>query len=76
MFLIFQKKLQPALAAINEAIAANENIPDELYLAPRNLGIKADIMARLGNAKASNELYEKSADLLDSLLSKAPTPTI
>ena len=69
------RELQPALAAINEAIAANENIPDELYFVPRNLGIKAEIMARLGNTKASNELYEKSADLLDALLSKVPTPT-
>jgi len=64
---IHQKELQPALAAIN--------IPDELYFVPRNLGIKAEIMARLGNTKASNELYEKSADLLDALLSKVPTPT-
>jgi CHAT domain-containing protein len=72
---IHQGKLQPALAAINEAIAANENIPDELYFVPRNLGIKAEIMARLGDTKASNELYEKSADLLDALLSKVPTPT-
>ena len=72
---INQGKLQPALAAINEAIQANENIPDELYFVPRNLGIKAEIMARLGDTKASNELYEKSADLLDALLSKVPTPT-
>jgi CHAT domain-containing protein len=33
-------------------------------------------MARLGNTKASNELYEKSADLFDALLSKVPTPTV
>ncbi|MGA9134909.1 MAG: hypothetical protein WB384_23140, partial [Candidatus Sulfotelmatobacter sp.] len=72
---INQGKLQPALSAINEAIQANENIPDELYFVPRNLGIKAEIMARLGDTKASNELYEKSADLLDALLSKVPTPT-
>ena len=72
---INQGKLQPALAAINEAIQANENIPDELYFVPRNLGIKAEIMARLGDTKASNELYEKSADLLDALLGKVPTPT-
>jgi len=73
---IHQGELQPALAAINEAIAANKNIPDELYFVPRNLGIKAEIMARLGDTKASNELYEKSADLLDALLSKVPTPTV
>lgn len=68
--------LQPALNAINEAIEANKKIPDELYFVPRNLGIKAEILARLGNTKASNQLYEKSADLLDALLSKVPTPTV
>jgi CHAT domain-containing protein len=73
---IHQGELQPALAAINEAIAANENIPEELYFVPRNLGIKAEIIARLGDTKASNELYEKSADLFDALLSKVPTPTV
>ena len=45
-------------------------------LCRRNLGIKAEIMARLGNTKASDELYEKSADLFDALLSKVPTPTV
>lgn len=73
---LHQGALQSALAAINEAIAANENIPDELYFAPKNLAIKAEIMARLGNLKSSNGLYEKSADLLDALLSKAPTPAV
>jgi tetratricopeptide (TPR) repeat protein len=68
--------LQLALNAINEAIEANKRIPDELYFAPKNLGIKAEILARLGNTKASNQLYEKSADLLDALLSKVPTPTV
>jgi CHAT domain-containing protein len=73
---LHQGALQPALSAINEAIEANTNIPDELYFVPRNLGIKAEIMARLGNTKASNALYEKSADMLDALLSKVPTPTV
>lgn len=68
--------LQPALASINPAIEANERIPDELYFVPRDLAIKAEIMARLGNIKSSNQLYEKSADLLDALLSKVPTPTV
>ena len=68
--------LQPALDAINEAIEANKKIPDELYFVPRNLGIKAEILARLGDTKASDELYEKSADLFDALLSKVPTPTV
>jgi hypothetical protein len=43
---------------------------------PRDLAVKAEIMARLGNIKLSNQLYEKSADLLDALLSKVPTPTV
>ena len=68
--------LQPALDAINEAIEANQKIPDELYFVPRNLGIKAEILARMGDAKAANDLYEKSADLFDALLSKVPTPTV
>ncbi len=73
---IHRGALEPALSAINEAIDANKNIPDELYFVPRNLGIKAEILSRLGDVKASNELYEKSADLLDALLSKVPTPMV
>jgi CHAT domain-containing protein len=73
---LHQDTLPPALTAIDEAIEANKNIPDELYFVPRNLATKAQIMARLGNTKASNDLYEKSADLLDALLSKVPTPTV
>jgi CHAT domain-containing protein len=73
---LHQEALQPALAAIDEAIEANQHIPDELYFVPRDLAIKAEIMARLGNVKSSNQLYEKSADMLDALLSKVPTPTV
>jgi CHAT domain-containing protein len=73
---LHQGSLQSALNAIDDAIAANRNIPDELYFAPRNLGIKAEILVRLGNVKSSSELYEKSADLLDALLSKVPTPMV
>jgi len=73
---LHQGTLQAALLAVNEAIEANKNIPDELYFVPRDLGIKAEIMARLGNTKASNDLYQKSTDLLDALLTKVPTPTI
>jgi CHAT domain-containing protein len=73
---LHQGDLQSALTAINEAIDANRNIPDEMYFVPKNLAIKAEIMERLGNVKASNDLYEKSADLLDALLSKVPTPMV
>jgi CHAT domain-containing protein len=73
---LHQGDLQPALSAIDEAIAANKQIPDELYQVPKNLAIKAQILARLGNVQSSNQLYEKSVDLLDALLIKAPTPTV
>jgi CHAT domain-containing protein len=71
-----QGELRPALAAVEEAIEANRQIPDELYFEPRNLAIKAEILAKLGDSKASDELYEKSTDLIDALLSKVPTPTV
>lgn len=71
-----QGELHPALAAVEEAIEANKQIPDELYFEPRNLATKAEILAKLGDAKASDELYEKSTDLIDALLSKVPTPTV
>jgi len=73
---LHQGALQSALTTIDEAIDANRKIPDELYHVPRNLGIKAEILARMGDAKASNSLFEKSADMLDALLSKVPTPTV
>lgn len=73
---LHQGMLNPALSAIDEAIDANKEIPDEMYFVPRNLAIKAEILARLGKIKASNDLYERSADLLDALLSTVPTPVI
>jgi tetratricopeptide (TPR) repeat protein len=76
MAYLHQGALQPALTAINDAVAANEQIPDELYFVPTNLAIKAQIMARLGDKKAANILYEKSTDMLDALLSRTPTPTV
>jgi CHAT domain-containing protein len=71
-----QQALQPALTAIDEAIDANRHIPDELWFVPKNLAIKAAILARLGAVKESNDLYEKSADMLDAFLDKVPTPTV
>jgi CHAT domain-containing protein len=73
---LHQGKLREGLAAIDEAIDANMKVPDELYFVPRDLAIKAVILERLGKIKASNDLYEKSADLLDALLSRVPTPMI
>lgn len=73
---LHQGALQPALTAIDEAIESNKQIPDELYFVPKDLAIKAAILARLGKLKASDDLYEKSADMLDALLSKTPTPMV
>jgi CHAT domain-containing protein len=73
---LHRSELQAALGTINEAIDANKRIPDELYLVPKNLAIKAEILARMGDANASNSLFEKSADMLDALLSKVPTPIV
>ena len=69
-----QMQLQPALAAINQAIAANTQIPDELYYVPQNLALKAEILALMGQTAESNRLYKKSIELIDSLLATAPTP--
>src|ERR1700723_1320347 len=68
--------LPAALAAINAAIDANTKIPDELYLVPRNLAIKADITARLGDARASNVLYQKSITLVEGMIQHAATTDI
>jgi tetratricopeptide (TPR) repeat protein len=73
---LHQGDTQSALTAIDEGIDANKKIPDELYFVPTNLAIKARILAKLGKVEASNDLYEKSADLLDALLSKVPTPMV
>ena len=67
---------QDALASVDQAIDANRQIPDELYFMPRNLAIKARILARMKRTRESNRLYEKSADLIDSLLAHVPTPSV
>ena len=71
-----QGRLEDALHTIDDAIDANKQIPDELYFMPRNLAIKARILARMGRTRESNTLYQKSADLIDSLLAHAPTANV
>ena len=61
---------------MNKAIDANKQVPDEIYFVPRNLAIKARILAKQGNLIASNDLYDRSMDLIDVLLSSAPTPGV
>lgn len=69
-------QLQQALHAIDDALYANRQTPDELYFVPTNLAIKAEIEARLGNRKQSELLYLKGADILDGLLVNVPTPQV
>jgi len=71
-----QDNLPAALASVNEAIDDNTKLPDELYFSPRNLAIKAEILARMGRTKESHALYEKSMMLIDSLLATVPTPNV
>jgi CHAT domain-containing protein len=71
-----QNELEMALANVNEALEANRHIPREMYFAPRNLAIKADILKKLGRVVESNDLYERSLALIDSLLVIAPTPNV
>ncbi len=71
-----QNDLPAALASIDEAIDANTKVPQELYFSPRNLAIKAEILARMGRDWESHALYEKSMTLVDSFLATAPTPNV
>ena len=71
-----QGQLPAALKSIDNAIEANKQIPDEIYFVPRDLALKAEILAKMGQTKISNDLYQRSADLIDSLLVNVPTPGI
>lgn len=71
-----QNQLELALSVIDEALNAQQRIPSEMYFAPRNLAVKADILKRLGRVADSNNLYERSLTLVDSLLITAPTPGV
>jgi CHAT domain-containing protein len=68
--------LDLALASVDEAIHANEQLPQELYYVPHNLAIKARILDKLGHAKESHALFERSLSLIDSLVATAPTPDV
>ena len=71
-----QGNLGKALATVNQAIDANKRIPDELYFVPRNLAIKAEIVAKMGNAQEAEDLYKKSTAIIDSLLQHVPTRNV
>lgn len=71
-----QQKLPEAMAAIDEAITANTKIPDELFLVPRNLAIKAEIVNKMGQAPAAETLYRKSIALVNRMMVNAPTVNV
>jgi len=71
-----ENDLAAALSSINEAIEANTKLPQELYFSPRNLAIKAEILARSGHVRQSHALFEKSMALIESFLATAPTPNV
>ena len=71
-----QGQLTMALNVINGALAANAQLPRELYFAPGNLATKAKILDKLGRANESSMLYERSLALIDSLIATAPTPEL
>jgi CHAT domain-containing protein len=71
-----QRKLPEANAAIDQAISANTKIPDELYLVPRNLAIKAEIVNKMGQAKQAEGLYRKSIALVNRMMAHAPTANV
>ena len=69
-------KLSEALLSINDALDANTHIPLELYLVPRNLGIKAGIEDRMGHAQQAEVLYRKGIALVDTMIQHAPGPNV
>jgi tetratricopeptide (TPR) repeat protein len=68
--------LPAALAAINSAIDANTKVPDELYLVPRNLAIKAEIIETMGQAREADGFYQRSIALVDGMIQHAATTNI
>ena len=71
-----QGELRQAVSAVDQAIEANKRIPDELYFVPRNLGIKAEILAKLGQTSEAETLFQESATMINSLLENAPTQNV
>ncbi len=69
-------QFDPALKAIDAAIAANRKAPDEIYFVPRNMAIKAEILAKSGRRSQAESLFQNGSEMLEVLLRRVPTPTI
>jgi CHAT domain-containing protein len=68
--------LRQALTAIDEAIEANKQTPEEMFLVPGNLALKARLQAELGRRADAETLYAKGADISRALLTRVPTPEV
>ncbi|HLH09482.1 MAG TPA: hypothetical protein VKW78_19750, partial [Terriglobales bacterium] len=65
-----------AMRAIDAAITANRQTPDEIYFVPRNLAIKADIAAKAGKRSQAELLYRHGSEEVEVLLRHVPTPNM
>lgn len=73
---LHQSRFDEAMHAIDAAIDANRQTPDEIYYVPRNLAIKAEIELKSGQRRKAERLYQKGADMLEVLLGHVPTPSV
>lgn len=71
-----ERRFDEALKAIDAAIAANKQTPDEIYYVPRNFAIKAEIEVKSGHGKQAESLYRQGSDVVDVLLRHVPTPLV
>ncbi len=69
-----QGRFDEGMRAIDAAISANRQTPDEIYYVPRNLAIKAEIAAKAGRRRQAESLYQSGSDMLEALLRHVPTP--
>jgi tetratricopeptide (TPR) repeat protein len=69
-------RFDDAMQAIDAAIIAKRQTPDEIYYVPRNLAIKAEIASKAGQRRQAEDLYRNGADMLEVLLQHVPTPSV
>jgi pentatricopeptide repeat protein len=50
--------------------------PNELYLAPANLALKAKILDKMGDSEAADSLFRKSTTLVDAMIQRASTISV
>ncbi len=71
-----EDRLQDANRSIDEALYASRQAPDEVYLMPQVLAVKADILRRLGQLSAADGFYRRGMALVDLMLQHAQTGEI